>query len=211
MLLGISVILIGYLLGSFPSAYIVAKLRKGVDIREVGIGNMGAANTFREIGPREGIIVWALDVAKGAAAIIVAQALSVSQPWVLAVGFAALLGHNFPVYIRFKGGKGAAITMGILLVLTPEAMAITFALLAIPFFFTRHIFTSMCIVAPLLPLLIWQFEQSAVLTVYSVALLFFMGLRNLPGHEELRAVLARVKNRNATDHYDKDGQFPPLE
>jgi len=204
-------ILIGYLLGSIPSAYLVAKLTKGVDIREIGVGNMGAANTFREIGPREGIIVWALDVAKGAAAIIVAQALCVPQPWVLAVGFAALLGHNFPLYIRFRGGKGAATTMGILLVLTPEAMAITFALLAIPFIFTRHIFTSMCIVAPLLPLLIWQFEGSAVLTVYSVALLFFMALRNLPSAEQLRTVLVRARKRNTSNDYDKDDQLPPVE
>ena len=203
-MLHLTVIVVGYLLGSFPTAYIVAKRRKGVDIREVGVGNMGAANTFREIGPREGAIVWAVDLAKGAAAILIAQALNVSQPWVLAVGFAALLGHSFPLYIGFRGGKGAATAMGIFLVLAPEAMAITFALLAIPFFFTRRIFIAICIVAPLLPLLIWQFEQSAVLTVYSVALLFFMGLRNLPGHEELRAVLARVKNRNTIDDYDED-------
>ena len=209
MLLYLTVIVVGYLLGSIPTAYIVAKRSKGVDIREVGVGNMGAANTFREIGPPEGAIVWALDVAKGATAIILAQALSVSQPWVLAVGFAALLGHNFPVYIRFRGGKGAATTMGILLVLTPEAMAITFALLAIPFFFTRHIFTSMCIVAPLLPLLIWQFEGSAVLTVYSVALLFFMALRNLPSAEQLRTVLVRVRKRNTSNEYHNHDQFPP--
>lgn len=204
MSLHLTVIVVGYLLGSIPTAYIVAKRRKGVDIREVGVGNMGAANTFREIGPREGAIVWAVDLAKGAAAILIAQALNVSQPWVLAVGFAALLGHSFPLYIGFRGGKGAATTMGIFLVLTPEAMAITFALLAIPFYFTRRIFTAICVVSPLLPLLIWQFEQSAVLTVYSVALLFFMGLRNLPGSQELRAVLARVKSRNITDDYGED-------
>jgi glycerol-3-phosphate acyltransferase PlsY len=130
---------------------------------------------------------------------------------VLAVGFAALLGHNFPIYIRFRGGKGAATTMGILLVLTPEAMAITFALLAIPFFFTRHIFTSMCIVAPLLPLLVWQFEGSAVLIVYSVALLFFMAVRNLPSAEQLRTVLVKVRKRNTSNDYDEDDQLPPVE
>lgn len=204
MLLEMTAVVIGYLLGSIPTAYIVAKRRKGVDIREVGVGNMGAANTFREIGPREGAIVWAVDLAKGAAAILIAQALAVSQPWVLAVGFAALLGHSFPIFVGFRGGKGAATTMGIFLVLAPEAMAITFALLAIPFFFTRRIFIAICVVSPLLPLLIWQFEGSAVLTVYSVALLFFIGLRNLPGSQELRAVLARVKSRNITDDYGED-------
>jgi glycerol-3-phosphate acyltransferase PlsY len=193
MWLNLVVILIGYLLGSIPSAYITAKLRKGIDIREVGSRNMGAANVFREIGPIYGIAVWAIDVAKGAAAILIAQALDVTQPWVLGAGFACLLGHNFPAYIGFRGGKGAAPTMGVFLVLAPEAMAITFALLAIPYYFFRRIFVAMHIVAPLLPLLIWQFEHSAVLTFYSLAVLIFLGLRSLPGSSELRTILARIK------------------
>ena len=209
MFLGVAAIVIGYLLGSIPSAYLVAKRRKGVDIREVGVGNMGAANTFREIGRFEGAAVWAMDVIKGAAAILVAQALGISQPWVLAVGFAALLGHSFPVYVGFRGGKGAATTMGIFLVLTPEAMAITFVLLAIPYYFTRRIFIAICIVGPLLPLLVWQFEGSAALTVYSVALLFFMGVRNLPDPAEIRAALVRVRNRYTTKRPDDHNELPP--
>ena len=211
MLLELAVVVIGYLLGSIPSAYLVARRRKGIDIREVGGRNMGAANTFREIGRFEGAAVWAIDVIKGAAAILVAQALGLSQPWVLAVGFAALLGHSFPVYVGFRGGKGAATTMGIFLVLAPEAMAITFVLLAIPYYFTRRIFTAMCIVGPLLPLLIWQFEASPVLVVYSVACLFFMGIRNLPGPAELRAVLVRIRNRYTTNRSEDDNQLPPLQ
>lgn len=209
MFLGVAATVLGYLLGSFPSAYLVSKRRKGVDIREVGVGNMGAANTFREIGRFEGAAVWAMDVIKGAAAILVAQALGIPQPWVLAVGFAALLGHSFPAYIGFKGGKGAATTMGIFLVLAPEAMAITFALLAAPFYFTRRIFIAICIVGPLLPLLVWQFEGSAALTVYSVALLFFMGVRNLPDPTEIRAALVRVRNRYTTKRPDDDNELRP--
>jgi len=211
MLLNLTVVVIGYLLGSIPAAYLVAKRRKGVDIREVGVGNMGAANTFREIGPREGAIVWAVDVAKGAVAILIAQALNVPQLWVLGAGFAALLGHIFPAYIGFKGGKGAATIMGIFLVLAPEAMAITFVLLAIPFYFTRRIFIAICAVAPILPLLIWQFEASTILASYSLALIIFMGLRNLPRLTDLRTVLVKVRNRNTTDSYDEDDQSPPLD
>jgi len=191
MLLGITAILIGYLLGSFPTAYIIAKLRKGVDIRQVGAGNMGAANVFREIGPWEGILCWAIDVAKGSTSILAAQAFHLPQPWVLATGVAALLGHNFPVYIGFRGGKGAATTMGIFLVLAPEAMAITFAALWIPYSFVRRIFIAMCIISPLLPLLIWFFEGSLVPVLYSIALLLFMGFRNLPLPKHLQEWLPK--------------------
>jgi glycerol-3-phosphate acyltransferase PlsY len=195
ILLGVAAILVAYLLGSFPTAYIIGKWRKGVDIREVGVGNMGAANVFREIGSWEGILCWAGDVAKGSAAIIVAQALGVSLPWIFATGVAALLGHSFPVYIGFRGGKGASTTMGIFLVLAPVPMAVTFAALAIPYIFVRRIFVAMCIVAPLLPILIWFLEHSQMLTLYSVALLLFMGLRNLPPLGQLRQMLAGMRKK----------------
>jgi len=192
---GAAAVLIAYLLGSFPTAYIIGKWRKGVDIREVGVGNMGAANVFREIGPWEGILCWAGDVAKGSAAILVAQTLGVSPPWVFAAGVAALLGHSFPVYIGFRGGKGAATTMGIFLVLTPIPMAITFAILAIPYIFVRRIFVAMCIVAPFLPILIWFLEYSTALVIYSIVLLIFMGLRNLPSPKQLRQMLAGIRKK----------------
>ncbi|MBM3120271.1 MAG: glycerol-3-phosphate acyltransferase [Chloroflexi bacterium] len=202
MWLNLTLILISYLVGSIPSAYILARRKRSVDIRDIGSRNMGAANTFREIGAREGVAVWAMDVTKGAVPILVAQALGVPQPWVLAAGFAALLGHNFPVYIGFRGGKGAATTMGILLVLAPEAMAITFALLAIPYYFFRRIFIAMCIVGPLLPALIWQFEHSLVLVVYSLVLVVVMGIRNMPNPKEIPALLAKVRNKYITNRYD---------
>ncbi len=195
MLFNIAAIIIGYLLGSFPTAYIVARLRKGVDIRQVGVGNMGAANTFREIGRLEGIIVWVVDLAKGAGAILIAQALHVDQPWVFGAGFVAVLGHNFPVYIGFKGGKGAATTMGIFLVLAPEAMLTTFVLLAIPYLFLRRIFAAMCVVAPVLPLLIWKFESSVALALFAVALLILMGLRNIPKPQRFRELVASFRNK----------------
>jgi glycerol-3-phosphate acyltransferase PlsY len=195
MLFNIAAIIIGYLFGSFPTAYIVARLRKGVDIRQVGVGNMGAANTFREIGRLEGIIVWVVDLAKGAGAILIAQALHVAQPWVFGAGFAAVLGHNFPVYIGFKGGKGAATTMGIFLVLAPEAMLITFVLLAIPYLFLRRIFAALCVVGPVLPLLIWKFESSVALALFAVVLLILMGLRNTPKPRRVREFIASFRNR----------------
>ena len=178
MLLGLIAILIGYLLGSIPMAYIIAKLRKGIDIREVGVGNMGAGNVIREVGLWEGAVVAIVDIGKGVAAILVAQTMGVSQPWLLAAGFAAILGHGFPFSIGFRGGQGVDTIIGIFLVLAPGAMVVTLGLMGIALFFTRHIFSMTCIVAPFLPLLIWLFGGSAMLIFYSLAVIAFVVFRN---------------------------------
>jgi glycerol-3-phosphate acyltransferase PlsY len=181
MTANIAVIIIGYLLGSIPSAFIVSRLSAGVDIRKMGLGNMGAANVFREVGRWKGIIVWAADVAKGAGAVLIAVALNVSQPWVLGAGFAAMVGHNFPVYIGFRGGIGAATFMGIFLVLAPETMIIIFVLMAIPFLIAHRIIVAIMVAAPVFPVVLWAFERSWILVVFALVLLLFMGIRSVPG------------------------------
>jgi len=188
MLLGIPSIIIGYLLGSIPTAYIVSRMRKGVDIRNVGSRNMGAANVMRQIGAHEGVLVGIVDVAKGAGAILIARALNVSEFWVFGAGFAALVGHNFPVFARFRGGRGSATIIGIFFVLAPEAMLVTLALVAIPFFTTRKFMAALFIGFGLLPLFIWLLEGSLMLVRYVLVIDLFMLVRNLP---DLRQVLAK--------------------
>ena len=180
MLLGIPSIIIGYLLGSIPTAYIVSRMRKGIDIRNTGSGNMGAANVMRQVGTHEGIFVAIIDVAKGAGAILIAQALNVSELWVFGTGFAALVGHNFPVFAGFKGGRGSATIMGIFFVLAPEAILVTLAIIAIPFFTTRKFMSALFIGFGLLPLFVWLFEGSLPLVRYVLVIDLFMLIRNLP-------------------------------
>jgi glycerol-3-phosphate acyltransferase PlsY len=179
MLLGILSIIIGYLLGSIPTAFIVSRLRKGIDIRNVGSRNMGGANVMREIGAREGIFVGLVDIAKGTAAILIAQALDIPELWVFGAGFAALVGHNFPVFARFRGGRGSATIIGIFLVLAPEAMLITLVVVAIPFFTTRKFGAALLIGFALLPLFLWLLEGSLALVRYALAIDIFMLIRNL--------------------------------
>ena len=187
MLLGIPSIIIGYLLGSIPTAYIVSRMRKGIDIRNIGSGNMGAANVMRQIGTHEGIIVATIDVAKGASAILIAQALNVSELWVFGTGFAALVGHNFPVFAGFKGGRGSATIIGIFLVLAPEAILITLAIIAIPFFTTRKFMSALFIGFGLLPLFVWLFEGSLPLVRFVLIINLFMLVRNLSGIKQILA------------------------
>jgi glycerol-3-phosphate acyltransferase PlsY len=187
MPLGIVCVVIGYLLGSIPTAYIVSRRRKGVDIRNVGSRNMGAANVMRQIGAHQGVIVGIVDVAKGAGAVLIARALDVPELWVFGAGFAALVGHNFPVFAGFRGGRGSATVIGIFFVLAPEATLVTLALVAVPFFTTRKFMAALLIGFGLLPLFIWLLEGSLVLVRYALVVDLFMLIRNLP---DLRRLVA---------------------
>ena len=187
MPLGILSIIIGYLLGSIPTAYIMSRIRKGIDIRNVGSRNMGGANVMREIGISEGIFVGLIDIAKGAGAILIAQALDIPELWVFGAGFAALVGHNFPVFARFRGGRGSATIIGIFLALAPEAMLITLGVAAIPFFTTRKFGAALLIGFGLLPLFIWLLEGWLALVRYALVIDVFMLIRNLSSIKQIVA------------------------
>jgi glycerol-3-phosphate acyltransferase PlsY len=187
MPLGILGLIIGYLLGSIPTAYIVSRVRKGIDIRTIGSGNMGGANVMREIGTREGVFVGLFDIAKGAGAILIAQALNVSELWIFGTGFTALVGHNFPVFAGFRGGRGSATIIGIFLVLAPVGTLVTLAVVAIPFFATRKFGGAVIIGLALFPLCVWLLEDSLLLMRYALAIDLFMLIRNLPDIKRLLA------------------------
>jgi glycerol-3-phosphate acyltransferase PlsY len=188
MPLGILSVIIGYLLGSIPTAYIVSRVRRGVDIRTVGSGNMGGANVMREIGTQEGAFVGLVDIAKGAGAIIIAQALNVSELWIFGTGFAAVVGHNFPVFAGFRGGRGSATIIGIFLVLAPTSTLVTLVVVAVPFFASRRFGGAVIIGLALLPRFVWLLGGSLSLICYALAIDLFMLVRNLP---DIRLVLAK--------------------
>jgi glycerol-3-phosphate acyltransferase PlsY len=109
---------LAYLLGTFPSAEVVAR-RRGVDITAVGSGNPGASNTFRLLGWRAGVLVFAMDAAKGAIAAGVGLIIADGHVGAYVLGIAAIIGHTFPVTRHFKGGRGVATGAGVLLVIFP--------------------------------------------------------------------------------------------
>ena len=172
-------VVIGYLLGSIPFAYIAARLKKGVDIRQVGSGNTGALNTMREVGPAIGFAVLFADIAKGSLAVLIAQWLGLSLIWVFVVGFVAVVGHNWPIFLKFKGGKGIATTLGVLLILVPREFGISFAIIVIIVIITSNIRLGAGIGLAFLPLIVWQFGGSGMLIAYSLALPLFCGVRSL--------------------------------
>ncbi len=110
-----------YLLGSIPSAYLVVRAATGRDVRRTGSGNVGATNTVRAAGPAAGLLVAALDVAKGAVPVLVMRHFDPASAWLGAAAVAAVLGHCFPVWLGFRGGKGVATAAGAFLTLAPLA------------------------------------------------------------------------------------------
>ena len=118
LLLGILLIVTGYLSGSIPFAYLITR-RLGVDVFEIGTGNPGAANIFRMVGRKWGAIVFLTDFSKGALPVVLATIIQVEMAWVIASGSAAVLGHWFPIFLRFKGGAGLATGAGAILIMSP--------------------------------------------------------------------------------------------
>jgi len=196
-------IIAAYLLGSIPFAYIAARLLKGTDIRQVGGGNLGALNTAREIGLVPGLLVLVADIAKGSLAVLIALWLDLPLILVFGASFAAVVGHNWPVFLKFKGGKGAATTIGVLFALVPLEFAISLALILAIIVITSNVRLAVVVGLAVLPLIIWQINGSGMLISYAAAMFLFLCARSLPSTKEAMASAGRMKNLI----FDRDYHF----
>jgi glycerol-3-phosphate acyltransferase PlsY len=131
-------ILLGYLAGSVPFAFLLAR-RAGIDVRFAGSGNVGAANVMRTTGTRRAILVMSLDVAKGALAVALALVVHAGVTLTALAAAAAVVGHIYPVWLRFHGGKGVAVAAGVFAVLTPIATALAAGLFLVIVWLTRYV------------------------------------------------------------------------
>lgn len=174
----ILVIILAYLLGSIPFAYILGRIVKGTDIRRSG--NVGTLSVMREVGTIPGLANLVLDIGKGSLAVGIAQWLHLPSMFVFVAGFAAVLGHSWPVFIRFKGGGAVATTLGVLLGLAPLAFVVSFAIIVVVILFTSNFRLGASIGLVFMPLFIWLFGGQLSLIVYSLALPVFLVLRNIP-------------------------------
>lgn len=154
--LTVAAILLAYFLGAIPFGVILATLWGGRDIRESGSGNIGATNVARVVGPLAGALTLVFDIAKGAGAVLLAEKLSNgSAKWMMIAGFAALVGHCFPVWLKFKGGKGVATAAGVFLVLSPPACLAAVILFLLVVIFWRYVSLGSVSAAAAMPLLIY--------------------------------------------------------
>jgi glycerol-3-phosphate acyltransferase PlsY len=183
----ILVIIAAYLIGSFPPAYVVARLRKGVDIRQVGSRNMGAMNVFYQVGFAYGILVLAIDVGKGAAAVALARFLGVPELVQYLAAVVVVLGHNFPIFLKFRGGRGGATCIGILAFLIPWGFPAYVAVFGAVLLLTRFPTLSYSIAFIVFPLAGWFVYHDWGLVVFPIGLLMIPLLKYIPRIKEMRA------------------------
>ena len=140
----IGVIILGYLIGAIPFGVIIGRLTRGIDVRDYGSGSMGMANVLRTLGARAGVLVFLADLAKGAAAVALAWLIFASLPAMVAWGqvaggVAAVIGHSWPVYVGFRGGRGVTTGFGALLMIAWPVGLICFAIFLIVVALSRYV------------------------------------------------------------------------
>ena len=171
-------ILISYLIGSIPTSYLVGKGIGRIDLRRHGSGNLGATNAFRVLGWKIGVFVLCCDIIKGALPVIFLPKLATeaANPGIalhnmaLIIGLAAILGHVFTVFMRFKGGKGVATSMGVFLALVPYPLLIALGISLIIIGATRYVSAGSLVGAIVLPILVYIFHPDRISLVVFTAL-----------------------------------------
>lgn len=191
MLKAWAVLLGAYLLGSFPSAYLITRFIAGVDIRQVGNGNAGAKNTWLSVGWLPGLVVGITDAAKGVLAIVMARQLHMPENIVLLTGACVVLGHDFPLFLRFRGGQGMAAMVGVFFTLFPREAGLAFLAWITTLVLTRKWDVSCFVGFTLLPILMGAFGRSLKQILYPIVLLPTLAVRKL---------MVAWRTRHATVH-----------
>jgi len=178
---GIFIVLFGYLLGSVPFGLILTKLFSQVDPRKKGSGNIGATNIFRTAGRTLGILTLICDVLKGFLPIWIATYWNLSDYWIAAAGLSPFLGHLFPIFLGFKGGKGVATALGAYLAVSPVAVGIELLLFVILIWRWRFVSLGSICCAMTMPILIAFFRSSSrAYFILSVIIGFLILFRHQP-------------------------------
>ncbi len=165
-----------YLIGSIPAAYIATRFLAGDDIRSMGDRNPGAANVYRNVGPKAGLLVGTVDIAKGAAAVILVWIVADSTILQMLAGVAVLAGHNWPVHLGLRGGRGAATAIGVLLAMLPLLAAPVGALSLVVLYVTRKATIAIGVFLVTVAVLAWPVGYSYQIAVYAVAIPILVGL-----------------------------------
>jgi len=189
-------IIAAYLIGSLPTAYLVGRLRRGIDIREVGSRNMGAMNVFYTVGAAYGVLVLLVDIGKGVLAVFLARWLgSVFDVQIIVAGVAvvelaaggmAVIGHGFPVFLKFRGGKGGATCIGVLGYLMPWTLPFGIGIFLLTLLITRYPTLSYSLALGCAPFVAWLRYHSGALVLFSALLLLMPVIRYIPRLIEMR-------------------------
>ncbi len=196
-------IVIAYLLGAIPFAYVAGRLKKDIDIRYAGGGNVGATNVLREVGTGAGLLVLAADILKGTLAVLIAKWFGVNMLVVFIAGLAAVIGHNWSIFIGFDGGKGGATTIGVFFALVPLYTVAIFGVMILVAFLTSNLRLSMAAGFIALPFLLWGFGEPGSIIAYSIGLPLLAGLRMIP------SIVKGAKDPQARKNFIVDKDYTP--
>ncbi len=171
------ILFLGYLFGSFPSGYIAGKIAKGIDIRSLGSGSTGATNVLRQVGKRAAITVFLLDVFKGVLSILVAKYFLLNDSWQVAIGLSTLIGHIWPIWLNWKGGKAVATGLGVFLGLSWQVGLATLGIFIAIITLFRIVSLASVSAALALPLIMFlSFKSSNISLPFLVISLLAMAL-----------------------------------
>jgi glycerol-3-phosphate acyltransferase PlsY len=205
--LTIAVTLIGaYLIGSIPTAYIIGKFRKGTDIRNIGSKNMGAMNVIYNVGFGWGALVMAIDIGKGVLVMAVAKLLDIPELAYYAAGIVVILGHNFPVFLKFRGGKGGATAVGVLsFLMFPFGFLVGLAVFWILMAITRFPTLSYGIGLIAFPIVGWLHYHNGNWVVFSAIVVAIPFIRYVPRLKEIYNKAGNlghaIKRKNLKDRF----------
>jgi len=164
------IVLLAYLLGSIPFGYLIVRWQKGVDVRATGSGSIGATNVMRNLGVVGFIATFILDVAKGIAAVLLASRLAAGDPvWIAAAAVAAVLGHCFPVWLKFRGGKGVATGVGVFIALAPLQVALVLVGFAVVVVISRYVSLGSILATAAFPFLVYYMKHPPLPIVLGAA------------------------------------------
>ena len=171
--------MMAYAIGGLPTAYLFARYALGRDIRGLGDRNSGAANVFREVGPRAGFACGAIDILKGAAAVLLVRLVVDDTGIEMLAGVGALAGHNWPVYLRFRGGRGAAVGVGVLIAMLPLITLPLGALALLALYHTRKAIAALAMFLVAVPILAWPAGYPPAVALYALAVPLLVGLSHV--------------------------------
>lgn len=174
---------LAYLIGSFPTAYLSGRMFKNIDIRTRGSGNVGGMNTYRTAGLLPGILTIIVDIIKGMLAVMLALSLPVDQLTVLACGILVVLGHNYSLFIKFKGGKGLATTLGVFIIISSVTIAFTIACAVLLSLILRDINTAFGSAALSIPVVLaFQYADWSWI-VFGLVIAIIIILKHIPDYK----------------------------
>ncbi len=180
----------GYLLGSIPTGYLLVKLKKGIDVRKVGSGNVGTTNTVRAAGAATGAIVFVADIIKGLLPALIGGIFS--PELAIVAGFAAFLGHLWPIWLGFSGGKGVATILGVVLVINPWLALICLGTWVITLLVTGYVSIASCFAALLVLVLSFIMLDNTFVSIVLLLMVALVWLRHL---SNFRNILAGKEDR----------------